>query len=64
MKLYIYSVSDMHHIATVSGDTNSACERAASAAYDLNDEYATTYTPAFGSVDGILENENAEQITA
>lgn len=64
MKLYIYTTSDMHHVATVTGDTNAACERAASAAYDLNAEFAATYTPAFGASDGLVENDDAEQIAA
>lgn len=64
MKLYIYTTSDMHHIATITGDTSAACERAAADAYDLNNEYAATYTPAFGAGDGLVENDDAEQITA
>ena len=64
MKLYIYSVADMQHVATVTGNTSAACDRAASAAYDLNEEYAATYTPAFGAGDGLVENDDAEQITA
>jgi len=64
MKLYIYDTADMQHIATITGDTNAACERAAADACDLNDEYAATYTPAFGAVDGLVENDDAEQIAA
>lgn len=64
MKLYIYSTADMQHIATVTGDTNAACERAAADAYNLNDEYAATYTPAFGAFDGLVENVDAEQIAS
>lgn len=64
MKLYIYTTSDMHHVATITGGTNAACERAAADAYDLNDEYAATYTPAFGAVGGLVENDDAEQIAA
>lgn len=64
MKLYIYTTSDMHHVATITGDTNAECERAAGDAYDLNDEYAATYTPAFGANGGLVENDDAEQIAA
>lgn len=64
MKLYIYTPSDMQHVATVTGETNAECERAAAAAYDLNDEYAATYTPSFGAGDGLVANDNAEQIAA
>ena len=64
MKLYIYDAADMQHIATITGDTNAACERAAADAYGLSDKYAATYTPAFGAVDGLVENDDAEQINA
>lgn len=64
MKLYIYSVADMLHVATITGATNIDCERAANASYDLNDEYAATYTPAFGAGGGLVENDDAEQIAA
>lgn len=63
MKLYIYSLENNLHVATVTGETNAACESAAEAAYGSND-YAWTYSPAFGMTDGLTENEGAKEIEA
>jgi hypothetical protein len=63
MKLYIYSLENNLHVATVSGESNAACEAKAEAAYGSND-YGWTYSPAVGATDGLTENENAAEIEA
>jgi len=59
MKLYIYSLESNQHAATVTGETNEACERVAEETYGSND-FAWTYSPAFECSDGLIENEEAK----
>lgn len=54
MKLYIYNTTTNEVVMTVDGDTNAECENKASE-YLASDEYAATYSPAFGTVDGLAE---------
>ena len=61
MKLYIYSLENNIHCATVNGESNDACERKAEETYGSND-YGWTYSPAFGAADGIKENAEAGEI--
>ena len=63
MKFYVYSTEDNSHVATITGDTNQACEAAFKDAYDT-DGYAATYSPAFGASGGLVENSDADQISA
>lgn len=63
MKLYIYSLENNQHVATVTGDSNEACERKAQETYGSND-FAWTYSPAFGMSDGLEQNEEAKEIEA
>jgi hypothetical protein len=63
MKFYVYSTEDKAHVATITGDSNKACEAAFNDGYDT-DAYAATYSPAFGSADGLVENADADQVTA
>ena len=63
MKLYIYSIENNIHVATVNGESNKSCERKAEEIYGSND-YGWTYSPAFGVADGIEENAEAVQIEA
>ena len=63
MKLYIYSLENNVHLATVNGDSNAACERKAEEAYGSND-HGWTYSPAFGTTDGLEENDAAVEIEA
>ena len=55
MKLYIYEIETHQVVAIVEGETNAECET------DLLDwdteTYGATYTPAFGTTDG-LEGES------
>lgn len=67
MKGYVYAVVRAANIesrvlvSVIEGETNSDIERVYSKRFDT-DTYGLTYTPAFGSVDGLVENENSETI--
>jgi hypothetical protein len=61
--LYVYSLEDNSHVATITGDDNKACEAKANDVYGSND-FGWTYTPAFGASDGLEENDDAEVIEA
>ena len=58
---YVYRIEDMLHIATLIGETQKQCEDAFCDAYDT-DDYAATYTPAFGLSSGLVENSLADEI--
>ena len=62
-KLYVYSLEDNSHVATITGDDNAACETKANEVYGSND-YGWTYSPAFGAKSGLTENGDAEEIKA
>ncbi|MCP4339850.1 MAG: hypothetical protein GY799_13405 [Desulfobulbaceae bacterium] len=59
MKLYIYDAETNEVVATATGETNEDCENKAFNYLGV-DEYAGTYTPAFGTANGLIENEEAE----
>ena len=61
--IYVYSLEDNSHVATITGADNAACEAKADEIYGSND-YGWTYSPAFGAVDGLTENADAEEIEA
>lgn len=61
--LYVYSLEDNSHVATITGADNKTCEDKANDVYGSND-YGWTYSPAFGSSDGLTENDDAEAIEA
>ena len=63
MKLYIYDTESNKHLATVTGESNEACEQKAEATYGSND-CGWTYIPAFGASDGLVKNAEAEEIEA
>jgi hypothetical protein len=63
MTLYIYSNETNQHVATITGSTNAACEAKAEETFGSND-YAWTYSPAVGTADGLIANENVEEIDA
>lgn len=63
MKLYVYYLDDNSHAATITGNSNAACEAKANEVYGSND-FGWTYTPAFGTSDGLVENDKAEIIEA
>jgi hypothetical protein len=63
MKLIVYSSDTNKHVATITGETNEACERAAEDQYGSND-YGWTYSPSWGMSGGLIENSKAEKISA
>ena len=63
MKLIVYSNETNEHVATITGETNEACERAAEDQYGSND-YSWTYSPAWAMSGGLTENADAKEIDA
>ena len=61
MKLYVYDVETNEVIAIANGNSNQECEQKASLYLGV-DEYAGTYTPAFGIAGGLIENAEAEML--
>ena len=57
MKLYIYDLDTKKVIAVAEGNTNAECDDKAGA---YTNDYGTTYTPALGTVDGLIENDDAD----
>ena len=65
MKAYVYNVETMEVIVIVSGESNEECEaRINEMGYMGIDEYGITYTPAFDSVDGLIETKHTESVDA
>jgi len=62
MKLYIYDEETRKVVAIILGESNESCEGAANERF--GDEYLATYSPAFGTVDGLIETEDTELIEA
>ena len=63
MKLYAYNVESMEVVAIINGENNEECEaKAENAGYSPSDDIAWTYSPAFGMVDGLTDNDDAEEI--
>ena len=58
MKLYVYDPDTMLVVAIAEGESNEECERKASAEYSP-DDYRFTYSPAFGFVDGLIDDDDA-----
>ena len=55
LTLYVYDVDTRRVVDEIVGPDNEACEAiAADRNYDSCDEYAYTYTPAFGTHDGLI----------
>jgi hypothetical protein len=63
MKLYVYDADTRVVVAVIEGDSNAACESVAADRFD-DDQYLTTYTPAFGAADGLEWSDDAEKISA
>ena len=61
--LYVYDPDSRKVIAVISGDPRD-CERVAADQYGDTDYYLTTYAPAFGSSDGLIDSGDAEEILA
>ena len=64
MKLYIYDSESNKHLATVTGESNKACEAKAEEMGVDGDSLAATYSPAFGATDGLVKDAEAEEIEA
>lgn len=65
MKAYVYNVETKEVVVIISGETNEQCEaKANDMGYMGVDEYALTYSPAFGSVGGVVETEHTETVDA
>ena len=64
MKLYVYNTETMEVAAIIEGETNEACENVASEQYGDTDYYGWTYTPAFGTNDGLIETNDSIEIEA
>lgn len=65
MKAYVYNTESMEVVAVISGETNEQCElKAAEMGYMGVDEYGLTYSPAFGTSDGLIECDDAEEVQA
>lgn len=62
--LYIYDNETMQLAARIDGESNNACEAVAADQYGDTDYFGWTYSPAFGSSGGLVENEAAVQISA
>ena len=63
MKAYIYDVETMVVIASIEGDSNAAIESKLVELGLACDEYAMTYSPAFGSASGLIEACDFEEYT-
>ena len=62
MKFYIYNTETMEVVATATGETNEDCEYKASQYLGFPAEYAGTYTPAFGTVDGLIDQFEIDEL--
>lgn len=62
MKAYIYNVNTREVIAEIKGDDNQSIEaKFDEIGYDT-DLYGLTYSPAFGSIDGLVTDGDFEVI--
>lgn len=53
MKLYIYDTATNEIVAVATGEDHLECERKAASLRLPEDEYGWSYSPAFGTVDGL-----------
>ncbi len=60
--LFAYNPDTMECVARIEGSTNAVCE--AVFADRFGDDFGSTYSPAFGTVDGLVAGENVEDIDA
>jgi hypothetical protein len=62
MKAYIYNVETKEVIAEIKGDDNKSIEaKFDEIGYDT-DEYGLTYSPAFGTADGLITDGDFDVI--
>ena len=62
MKLYVYDADSIVVVAVIEGESNAACEAVAEDRFG-DEQYLSTYSPAFGAVDGLEWSDDAEVIT-
>ncbi len=64
LTLYVYSTETNKLVARIEGDSNGACEAVAAQEYGDTDVFGWTYSPAFGTNDGILPGDDVVDLTA
>ena len=57
MELYIYDLDTNEVVAIAVGETTEECEDKAA---PYTNDYGTTYSPAFGFANGLIENDEAD----
>lgn len=63
--LYIYNTENNEVVARIHGQNNQACEaKMAELNYGGSDDFGATYTPAFGSNDGLIDSDTAADYDA
>ena len=63
MTLYVYDTqTESELVATITRESNAACEALADEYYPDTDRYGPTYSPTFGAVDGLVDNAEAEDL--
>jgi hypothetical protein len=64
MTLYIYNTETNEVVAKIHGGDNPALEAMAAAGYGDTDRYGWTYSPALGTVDGLIDRSDAVELEA
>ena len=64
LTLYVYSTETNKLVARIKGASNQACEAVATQEYGDTDVFGWTYSPAFGTNDGILPSDDVVDLTA
>jgi hypothetical protein len=59
MKLYVYELSSLEHIATIIAESEEECEIQATAMFGDDIVYSWTFYPSFGKKDGLKYNPDA-----
>lgn len=59
LKLYVYDLDTKEVIATAEGQTNDECEEKA---WQYANDYGMTYSPAFGTADGLIEIDDCLEL--
>jgi hypothetical protein len=55
--LFVYFIDTKEVVAKIEGVNNVDCEAKFDAMNYDTDQYATTYTPAFGSASGLIDSD-------
>jgi len=59
---YVYRLTDRVVVAIIEGESNDACETKAAEVF--GDDFGATYSPAFGAESGLIDNPDAEYVSA